>query len=48
MEDEANDPNFPSAFNSKLEIDQNRAIDVLLHDKSVELSPLEIPPSMPE
>ena len=48
MEDEANDPNFPSAFNSKLEIDQNRAIDVLLHDKSVELSPLEMPPSEPE
>ena len=48
MEEEANDPDFPSAFNSTLEVDQSRAIEVLLQDRGTELEPLEFAPPEPE
>ena len=36
MEEEANDPNFPSAFNKGLKIDAERAIGIFIEDQKVE------------
>ena len=42
MEDEANDPNFPSSFNQGLRVNHEQAISVLVENQNVELPPIEL------
>ena len=42
MEEEANDPNFPSAFKKGLKIDAERAIGIFIEDQNIEQDQIEL------